>query len=92
MALKGLAVAWFREEDWARWRSIDPDFQPDYDHWLRRAETAFERHKALGKRVVKVTLDPEEFVVWSRATTGVVDAGARAEFAAIRLMRGDTGH
>jgi hypothetical protein len=38
MPLMALAVTWFRKEDWPRWLAIDPDFQPDYDHWLERSE------------------------------------------------------
>ena len=90
--MKGLAVAWFRKEDWPRWCSIDHDFQPDYDHWLRRSEKAFKHYESLGKRVVKVVIDPDEFLEWSHANGGKIDSNARAAYAGIKLMRKDTSH
>lgn len=37
MKVKGWAIPWYREEDWARWRAICPDFQPHYKTWLELA-------------------------------------------------------
>ena len=85
MILKTLAISWFRREDWARWRAIDPDFQPDYSHWLLRAELAFERHQSPLYVLEKVIIDPDEFLAWSRLNGGKVDTQARAAFAAIQL-------
>ena len=90
--LKGLAVAWLREEDWPRWLSIDSDFQPDYQHWLRRIEAALKEQETRGHRVVKVTIDPDEFLKWSRINGGKVNSQARAGFAAYILARKDTDH
>ena len=86
--MKALAVAWFREDDWLRWCAIDPDFQPDYEHWRRRAESAFQQQEAMGHRVVKITLDLDEFIEWSRANGGQIDTQARATFAAVKLRWG----
>jgi hypothetical protein len=65
MNLQGLALGWYREEDWPRWCAIDPDFQPDYNHWLRRAEAALIQAEQAGRPFHKVIIDPDEFIEWS---------------------------
>jgi hypothetical protein len=95
--MKTLSIPWFREEDWPRWRSIDPDFQSDYPCWLGRFETVFERYEAMtqimGHRVIKVVIDPDEFLKWSRANVdGKTDNMALAAFAAYKAMRIDAIH
>ena len=49
-----MGMTWFRKEDWPRWLEIDPDFQPDYDHWLRRVEAVYEELRSAGVNVVKI--------------------------------------
>lgn len=90
--MKSLSIAWFRKEDWQRWCEICPDFQPDYNHWLRRAEAKFQELQALGKRLQKVVIEPAEFLEWSRVNGGKIDTYARAEFAAFKAMRKDASH
>ena len=89
MNLQGLSVAWFRRGDWQRWCAIDPDFQPDYQHWLRRAEDAYACYLAAGVPIVKVVIDPDEFFSWTKATGRGIGIEARAHFAALRGMSGD---
>ncbi|MCB1510056.1 MAG: hypothetical protein KDJ36_04075 [Hyphomicrobiaceae bacterium] len=64
--VKGMGVAWFREEDWPRWLEIDPNFQPDYQHWLSRSEHALRDLAAKGMNVKKVMMDPDEFLAWCK--------------------------
>lgn len=87
MPLIAMAVAWMRKEDWPRWLSIDSDFQPDYDHWLKRMEKAMAEIQERGTLVEKVIVDPDEFLEWSRANGGEVDTKARARYAAITLSK-----
>jgi hypothetical protein len=87
--MKGLAVAWLREGDWPVWLAMDPDFQPDFDHWLRRIEAAYARYQAAGINVVKVEIDPDEFLEWSRANGAGVNSTARATFAAFKMLSMD---
>lgn len=89
MKMQGVGVAWFRREDWPRWLAMDPDFQPDYQHWLRRMEDVFARLKATGAPVVKVTLDPDQFLAWSSASGRGIGTDARAAFAAIKARELD---
>ena len=80
MPLIGMAVAWFRKEDWPRWLTIDPNFQPDYDHWLKRTETAIAELQKSGTLTEKVVIDPDEFLEWSRCNRGKVDSQSRATY------------
>ena len=86
------AIAWLNEKDWPRWLSIDSDFQPDYQHWLRRMNAAFAHYQSLGNRVEKVIVNVDEFLEWSGANGGKVDSNARAAFAAYKGMRKQTDH
>jgi hypothetical protein len=56
----GVAVAWMRKEDWPRWLAIDSQFQPDYEHWLKRMEAAVKQYQEKGILIEKVMVDPEE--------------------------------
>ena len=86
MKMQGMAVAWFREADWPRWCAMDCNFQPSYQYWLRRMEAVFTRYKAAGAPVIKVVLDPDEFLKWSNATGRGVGTDARAAFAVFKSM------
>ncbi|OGA13739.1 MAG: hypothetical protein A3H32_14355 [Betaproteobacteria bacterium RIFCSPLOWO2_02_FULL_63_19] len=68
---------------------MDPGFQPDYQHWLRRMDTTFERLKEAGVNAVKVEIRPDEFDEWRKATGRGVDTHARAAYAAFAAMRMD---
>ncbi len=85
---KAFAVTWFRKEDWPRWLAIDPDFQPDYDHWLKRSEQAMKDHSDPRYLLEKVMVDPDEFLDWSRVNAGgEVGQDARMTYAALVLMK-----
>lgn len=90
--MKSLSVAWFTKEDWPQWCSIDQDFDPDFGSWLIRAESAFEKHKALGHTVHKVLIHPDEFLHWCRINGRKINSDARAMFATFKTMRNDTGN
>jgi hypothetical protein len=93
MPVVGIAVAIMRKEDWPRWLSIDPDFQPDYDHWRKRIDVAIKEMRQRGTLVEEVVIDPDEFLEWSRSNGGKVNAPARATFASITLAnRHGRGH
>lgn len=87
MPLIGMAVAWMRKEDWPRWLAIDPDFQPDYDHWLKRMEATVKRLQDQGTLVEKVLIDPDEFVEWCRVNGCKIDSKNRATYASITLAK-----
>ena len=89
--MHSLSIAWYRREDWPRWCEICTDMHPDYDHWLGWAEEAFEKYKGLEKRLVKVIIEPGEFLEWSRINGGTVDTKARSAFAAFKTAKA-SGH
>ena len=90
MSLRRVALAWFRQEDWPQWCAMDPDFQPDYQHWLRRMDALFEKQKAAGVTVVKVVIEPAEFLKWSKAHDRKgLPTSDRAAFAAWKAAQGD---
>ena len=91
MKLQGMALAWMRREDWPRWLAIDPLFQPDYNHWLRRMEKAEAQLKAAGTPVIKVMVDPEEFIAWRDANgrRGLMQMD-RASFAVWKMMHNES--
>ena len=87
MNIKTLAVTWFRKDDWPRWLAIDPDFQPDYDHWLKKSEQAVADYDDPRFVLERVMVDPDEFLQWSRVNAGgKVGQHARAGYAAMVLM------
>ncbi len=88
MSLRSLAIAWFRKEDWQRWLAIDPDFEPDYDLWLKRSEQAMADYSNPVYVLEKVVIDPDEFLDWGRVSAGgKVGNEARSTYAASVLMR-----
>jgi hypothetical protein len=82
-----MAVAWMNKQDWPRWLAIDPEFQPDYDHWLKRTEAAVKEIEATGAFVEKVIIDPDEFVEWCRINGRKVNSRGRSAYAALTLAK-----
>ena len=81
----GMAVAWMRKEDWPRWLAIDPDFQPDYNHWLKRMEATVKQFEDKGTLLEKVIINPDEFVEWCDVNGYKVGSKARSTYAAQTL-------
>ena len=80
-----LAVTWFRKKDWPRWLSMDPNFQPDYDYWLKRMKGHIAAFKKQGVPIEKVVLDPDAFVAWcSFQGCDPASTSARASYAGMR--------
>lgn len=89
--LKRLAVAWLAQEDWPAWLAMDPNFQPDYQHWLRRMETTFTRLEAAGVNVVKIEIRPDDFIAWRDSDAGsqyreLLPTHQRAGYAAVKAQ------
>lgn len=88
--LQGISAAWLRREDWPRWREIDPTMRPDYDGWLAKMEAAFTRYQQAGIPIVKVMIDPDEFLTWAKDRGVAPDSNGRAAFAAFKTMKTET--
>ena len=81
-----VAVAWLLEEDWLRWKALEPDL-PSYDQWLSRVETAIEEVEKRGQVAEKVVIDPYEYFGWCRARDRKVERSARAQYVADVVSR-----
>lgn len=90
MQIRGWAVTWYRKEDWPKWRALCPDFAPDYDKWLQRAEAGFKDHQDRGNFPEKIVIDPNEFLIWSRTHGGKIDGQARSAYAVSILAARDS--
>jgi hypothetical protein len=84
-----LAVTWFRKKDWPRWLELDPEFQPDYDYWLKRMKGQIEALEKAGILVERVVVDPDKFVAWCNFQgCDPASTSARAAFASMRGKHG----
>jgi hypothetical protein len=83
--LRRFATPWFCEEDWPRWRDIDPQIEPDYATWLAGAMAHLKSLEDQGRLPEKVIVDPEVFLAWSAGYGGSVDNKVRAAFAAFAM-------
>lgn len=90
MNLKGIGAAWFRREDWERWRELDPDLRPDFDDWLKRMEAAFAKYQAAGLPIVKVVIDLDTFIAWADANGTGYASDARTVYAGMRAHEMDS--
>jgi hypothetical protein len=87
-----IALAWFKEDDWSWWLEIDPNFQPDRAHWLRRSEAQITALEQRGIEVMKVEIDPGAFTAWTKANGKGLGQRDRAAYAAFTAMRGVKAH
>jgi len=82
--VKAVGVAWYRQEDYAKIRSIMEDHRklpPTYKQWLKKANKAVESSRAEGLLVEKAYIDPETFPAWCKSRGLNVDAKGRMDFA-----------
>ena len=89
----GIAVAWFRQDEWDELKKICPDLQNTYEEWLRDAEAGIEGLGSLKDQVEKIILTVDELRNWKRATGRKVDSKVRAQLATRALQeRSATRH
>jgi len=87
-----LAVTWYRKKDWPRWLDLDPNFEPDYDYWLKRSEGQIAALEKEGMLIEKVMVDPDTFVAWCKFQgCDPASTSARASYAAMRGKQGKIG-
>jgi hypothetical protein len=82
-----IALSWFRREDFARWREIDPNFEPSYPRWLAKTREMIEALEKQGIGVVLVPIAPDAFVAWAKEHGKSTRTEARGEFAAVLMMQ-----
>lgn len=84
-------VAWFRREDWARWRELvaDPErFAGTIDDWFAGAKAARQKFEWQGKTVKTIVIEPEDFAAWCAERGRPLDAGHRSAFAVFKGTEG----
>lgn len=87
-------LAWYKREDYSRIIQIMSDrhlLPNDFDIWLRKAEKGANELRAQGYTVVKVYVQPDEFLVWCKSVGLDVNATARIKYAAFIAGKGG-GH
>jgi len=76
-------MGWLRRDDYQTFKRLspdDPDLPDTYDEWLKLASEQINNLKANGIVVKKVTIDPEEFAVYCRASGINPNTHTRAAF------------
>lgn len=77
-------IAWLASADWRRWRALSAKtLQPRFKDWLEAAQRLEQSQQRQGFTVVRVALDPEQFVAWCRETGVEPGSKARGEFAMV---------
>lgn len=80
-----VAVADYRREDYDRLVALAPDsggMEKTYDEWKKYADEAVVTIAAAGKRMVRITVDPDEFAAWLRVNRLKSIPATRARYAA----------
>ncbi len=97
MNISVVGVPWYRKGDYARLRALFVDgarLHETYGGWLVPARATEAHLVAQGHRVVRVEIEPEEFVAWCSAHDVAPDVEARIgyanEFAYLDKRFGDT--
>src|SRR5947209_5325335 len=83
-------IAWYRKEQWSRWREISSDRDEmcaSYEDWLSRAEDTVWNLTKQGLEVHKVEIDVDEFLQWAGKESMPTTGHTRSEFANQKLGR-----
>jgi hypothetical protein len=79
-----VGVPWLSEQDWPKWREIDPEMLP-YEIWRAKADDAIGELRDRGVAPVMIDVGPREFADWCRIAGKPSDRHSRCEYAAVRL-------
>ena len=79
-----IGFARYREEDFERLLEVSIDrssMDPTYEEWRLNAERAIENFRAVGQKIRRVQIDPDEFLKWCNEQPCAPDGGARSQYA-----------
>ena len=79
------AIPWLKEEDWPRWRLIDPELPP-YDRWLAKVNRFVAEAQKKSIVAEKISVDPDVYADWCKGKGKPINRNTRAEYAAAQLM------
>ncbi|MGB2821451.1 MAG: hypothetical protein WBF17_10745, partial [Phycisphaerae bacterium] len=84
-----VAVGWYKPSQWERLEEIASDIKEiweSYEQWHAAMTRRISRRPGEPRRYVKVEIEVEELLAWCQQRDRPVDAAARAEFAAEKLV------
>ena len=84
-----VASAWFRREDYERFRALAPDgagLPAMFDEWEKEALRQLAQFSKQGIVVEKIVIDPDQFVAWCRTAKIEPNQKARTQYAVFRLQ------
>ena len=77
-----MCLAWYRREQWDRWKAITDDKMfHTFDEWLEGANDAVEDCTRKGMVVHRTEIDVEECLEWAKARGLKIDGHSRSLFA-----------
>jgi len=90
MPINVAGFAWYRPENYLRLLEIFEDAEKlprTFEDWLAKAEAGCKNFEDRGIWVIRVNIDPDEFLTWCGANNLKIDAKARMKFANIEAYR-----
>ena len=90
-----LGIAWYRGEQWPRFRSLATDTDALHDTYAEWEAAAIEKMgqlRALGLDAQPVLIDVDELARWCRERNQAIDGAARAQFVAEKVQEASKGH
>lgn len=83
-------MPWIRSKDYDQLIGIFEDaatFPQTWAEWIDVAEAKVKYFESLGKTVVRIPIEPREFVRWCAANECKTDAAGRRAFVAAKLSQ-----
>lgn len=78
-----IGMAWYTPENYPILLKVFEDaekFPITYESWLAKAEAGRKSLEVAGTRIIRVDLNPENFLTWCRVNNLKVDSKARMRF------------
>jgi hypothetical protein len=89
-----LGVAWYRAEQWQRFRALAADKDALHDRYVEWEAAATEKVRELRARgidVQPVLIDVEELAQWCQDRKMAIDGAARSQFVAEKVQKASEG-
>src|SRR5690242_16216673 len=90
-----LGVAWYRADQWQRFRALATDadaLHDTYAEWEANAIEKLRELRTLGIAARAVPIDIEELAQWCRERKLALDSAARAQFVAVKVQEASAEH
>lgn len=90
-----LGIAWYRAEQWQRFRSLATDrdaLHDTYAEWEAAATEKLGELRALGINAQPVLVDVDELARWCLDHNLAFDGAARSQFVAEKIEEASKGH